>query len=459
MFALSIGLAASWGGAATHPTLDPKADAAKCLECHADKTKGKIVHAAMAKGCLSCHEVRVTGEITRVRLVTTSSLALCLTCHADKKASDIKGLVHSPAVRDCLKCHDPHSTEFKSLLVKPGGGATPLENLCLTCHNTGVDVPQGGSRHAALDTGCGTCHVTHKAGDPAKREFANHLTKDSPPLCLDCHDTKGPVMVKAHQNQSTPEADCVKCHDPHQSKSPKLLRESLNEPVIPIFAQITKEHPYIDPKDIKSETCIKCHPNKSQGKFVHTAVGMGCDSCHTAASDKNKTTITDVATGGDLCAMCHEASKAPVQHGPFKAGLCVVCHDPHTGNYAKQVRAPVNALCLECHGPDATPKKSGSDHLVAMFDGQVRLPETYFAQVPILPLKNGLGHPMEKHPVADTVNPKTKAVFAMNCLTCHQQHAGNVRAMLVKDQKNDMNFCNTCHANQLDLTDVRTGGK
>jgi len=59
MFAFLIGLAVPWLGAAKHPTLDAKVDAAKCLECHADKTKGKFVHSAMASGCLSCHEVRV----------------------------------------------------------------------------------------------------------------------------------------------------------------------------------------------------------------------------------------------------------------------------------------------------------------------------------------------------------------------------------------------------------------
>jgi predicted CXXCH cytochrome family protein len=461
MFALLIGLAVPRVEAATHPPLDPKADAAKCLECHADKAKGKIMHAAMAKGCLSCHEVRVAGEITRVRLVTTSPLALCLTCHADKKASDIKGLVHSPAVRDCLKCHDPHTTENKSLLLKPTTGATPLVNLCLSCHNTGVGVPNGGSRHAALDQGCETCHITHKAGDPAKREFASHLTKDSPQLCLDCHDTKDPAMVKAHQNQSPPEADCLKCHDPHQSNSPKLMRVAAAAPAKaePVITLVTAEHPYIDPKAIKTETCIKCHPNKSQGKFVHTAVGQGCENCHTAASENNKTVITDVATGGDLCAMCHEAQKASVQHAPYKSGQCLVCHDAHTGDYSKQLRASVNDLCLACHGPDASRQKSDSEHLVAVFGGKVKLPEAYFDRVPILPLKYGLGHPIEKHPVADVVNPKTKVPFAMNCLSCHQQHAGNAPLMLVKDQKNNMQFCQTCHTNAMDLTDVRAGGK
>jgi len=323
-----------------------------------------------------------------------------------------------------------------------------------------VDVPPGGSRHAALDKGCETCHATHKVGNPAQREFANHLTKDSPQLCLVCHDAKSAAMVKAHEGQAAPDADCLKCHDPHASKSPKLMLVAATAPVKaePIITLVTAEHPYIDPKAIKTETCIKCHPNKSQGKFVHTAVGQGCDNCHTATSENNKTTITDVATGGDLCAMCHEAPKASVQHEPFKSGQCLVCHDAHTGDYSKQLRASVNDLCLTCHGPDAGRKGADSQQLVAVFGGKVKLPVGYFGRVPVLPLRNGLGHPVIGHPVSNAVNPKTKAPFALNCLTCHQEHAGNVAAMLVKDQKNDMQFCATCHSNSMDQLDVRAGG-
>lgn len=441
--------------AAVHPALPPNVSAAKCLECHGNLNKGKFVHAAMAKGCLSCHEVRVTGDITRVRLVTTNPLDLCLVCHADKNASTLKGTVHSPAVRDCLKCHDPHHAEFKNLLVKSTSGPSPQQNLCLTCHNTGLDVPAGGSRHAALDKGCDTCHVTHKVGNPAQREFADHLTKDSPQLCLDCHDAKTPAMLKAHPNQPLASADCLKCHDPHQSPSPNLLRAAAPVKAVPIITQVTAEHPYIDPKNIKTETCIKCHPNKSQGKYVHTAVAQGCDNCHTAASDKGKTTITDVATGGDLCAMCHEAVKATVQHGPYKQGQCLVCHDPHTSNYPKQLRASVNDLCLQCHGPEADRTIVDTPPEVVIFQGKVKLPVAYLDNVPVLPLKYGLGHPVEKHPVADVVNPKTKITFAMNCLSCHQPHAGNVPAMLVNDQQNNMQFCKTCHVNEMDLKDVR----
>ena len=40
--------------------------------------------------------------------------------------------------------------------------------------------------------------------------------------------------------------------------------------------------------------------------------------------------------------------------------------------------ASPNKLCLECHGPDRKPQKLESEHLVAIFDGKVKLPENYF---------------------------------------------------------------------------------
>jgi len=96
-------------------------------------------------------------------------------------------------------------------------------------------------------------------------------------------------------------------------------------------------------------------------------------------------------------------------------------------------------------------------NLITIFDGKVRLPENYFRKVPILPLKYGLGHPTEFHPVADVRGPKGDTKIAINCLTCHQPHAGKEADMLVKDQKNDLSFCRSCHSNG-NLSDVRVGG-
>ncbi len=176
--------------AAQHPvTLDPKADPSTCLQCHEDKTKGKAVHSAIATGCTSCHEVRTNKDVTRVKLITATSYRLCLKCHADKDATQISGRIHPPSVRDCVKCHDPHTAENKNQLLKAESGGEK-ENLCLSCHQTGLNTPDKGSRHAALDMGCDTCHTMHKTGERGKMEFDFHLDKASPALCLDCHDAK-----------------------------------------------------------------------------------------------------------------------------------------------------------------------------------------------------------------------------------------------------------------------------
>jgi predicted CXXCH cytochrome family protein len=93
------------------------------------------------------------------------------------------------------------------------------------------------------------------------------------------------------------------------------------------------------------------------------------------------------------------------------------------------------------------PKKLESEHMVAIFDGKVELPENYFAKVPVLPLKYNLGHPVDRHPVSDVMEATdiTKVKVKINCLTCHQPHASAQPGLLVNDQANNSQFCATCH--------------
>ena len=230
--------------------LDKNTDPKKCLECHDDKTKHKFVHSAMQGGCLACHEIRVNKDVTRVKLITATPSALCLTCHADKNAAEIKGTVHPPAVHDCLKCHDAHSSDNKNQLVKAESG-DEKENLCLSCHQTGLHVSDKGSRHAALDMGCDTCHMTHKTGPEPTAENRFHLTKAAPALCVDCHDAKDADLQKAHNNQPFATANCVQCHDPHQSDAPKLMAKFQHAP-------------------FQGNGCDTCHQPAKDGKVVLT---------------------------------------------------------------------------------------------------------------------------------------------------------------------------------------------
>ena len=443
---------------AVHPVpLEKNVDAAKCLECHEDKSKGKFVHSAIATGCLSCHEVRVNKDVTRIKLITTTPYGLCLTCHADKDAAQLKGTVHPPAVRDCLKCHDPHTSDNKYQLLKATSG-DKKDNLCLTCHNEGVNVPEKGSRHAALDAGCDTCHVTHKTGADPTTENRYHLTKATPALCVDCHDPKDAALQKAHQNQPFGTANCLQCHDPHQSAQPKLMAKFTHPP----FADKSCDTCHAAAKDGKvvltqknvKDLCVTCHSDKAEliekAKVQHPGAAGDCTDCHNPhASAYPNLPKTDPV---NICLGCHseiaDLAKKAVHHQPAFVQGCFVCHEGHGGDNEHLLRANTpNKLCLECHGPDAKPKKLESEHLVTIFDGKVKLPENYFAKVPVLALQYNLGHPVERHPISDIMDPTniTKVKTPLNCLTCHQPHASAGPDLLANDQSNNTLFCATCH--------------
>jgi predicted CXXCH cytochrome family protein len=438
-----------------HPVpLDKNTDSAKCAECHENKAKGKVVHTAISLGCTTCHEVRVNRDITRVKLIATAPFKVCLTCHADKNAAEIKGVVHKPAIRDCVKCHDPHTSENKNQLLKPASG-DKKSNLCLDCHDTGLEVSDKGSRHLALDAGCDSCHVNHKTGASPDREFRYHLTKATPALCLDCHDVKDSNLIKAHQNQPFEKADCLACHDPHQSDRPKLIQKFAHMPFgekqCEICHQPAKDGKVVLTQASAKELCVTCHAEQAKkiesAKVQHHGALGDCTDCHSPHAGNSPGFPKPNAVS--VCLNCHsdraeEAKKHNLHQPAFEQG-CATCHEPHGGDRPKLLRAEGNALCLECHGPDAEPKKLEKEHLVAIFEGKVRLPENYFKKVPILPLKYGSGHPTQYHPVSDAVNPKTKAIVPMSCLTCHQPHASANRGLLAKDQEVNMAFCKTCH--------------
>jgi predicted CXXCH cytochrome family protein len=454
---LLVVFSTSYGRAAQHPVpLDPKADPSTCLTCHEDKSKGPHVHTAVKTGCTSCHEIRVTKDITRVKLTTTTPTALCLSCHEDKK--QVAGqTIHPPAVRDCIKCHDPHVSPNENQLLKPTTGATKDDNLCLACHTQGTNVPKGGSRHLALDMGCGTCHVTHKTGETEKQEFDYHLTKSAPALCIDCHDVKDANLIKAHQGQPFTTTNCVQCHDPHQSSQANLMQK-FTHPPFATNACDTCHQPSRDGKVVLTQTdskalCVTCHADKAEqidkAKVQHPGAAGDCTDCHSAHA--SQTPGLPKTNGVEICLGCHsdiaEQGKKKVLHEPAFKEACGTCHDAHGNDNEKLLRVKsVNGLCLECHGPDAPePQQVENQPAISIFNGKALLPEGYFKKVPILPLKYGAGHPTQFHPVTDVMDAKTKTMVKIDCLTCHQPHSSANAGLLVKDQRVNMAFCKTCH--------------
>ena len=96
--------------AVEHPGAIPKG--AKCASCHADKTRGKSVHAAMETPCTTCHLEMTQGDLTNLQLAAPKE-ELCFACH---QASPGLGKHVPDSKRQCLDCHDPHRSNRRVLL-------------------------------------------------------------------------------------------------------------------------------------------------------------------------------------------------------------------------------------------------------------------------------------------------------------------------------------------------------
>ncbi|MBZ5514103.1 MAG: hypothetical protein LAN62_04520 [Acidobacteriia bacterium] len=211
------------------------------------------------------------------------------------------------------------------------------------------------------------------------------------------------------------------------------------------MAEETTEHPSVAPRDIKSETCLTCHPDKEEGKFVHSAVTSGCDSCHRATSENGRTTVTLIAAPSELCAVCHKIKPAPTMHGPYRAGRCMICHDPHTSNFPRQVRAETNMLCLSCHGVNQPDVKIDTEvQQVSLPGGQTVSLADYRQAAKIGLDRSGTrGHPIMGHPVSGP-DPRHRNA-PLSCLSCHTPHSSSVAKLLLADAKSNAGFCGKCH--------------
>ncbi|MGE5323468.1 MAG: cytochrome c3 family protein [Actinomycetota bacterium] len=203
------------------------------------------------------------------------------------------------------------------------------------------------------------------------------------------------------------------------------------------------EHPVPLEKNTDSAKCLECHDDKGKGAHVHTAISMGCTTCHEIkVVDKDTTNIDLIAPKEELCFTCHEKSTRATLHGPYKEGKCVLCHDPHTSPYEYQLRASGNALCLECHQNRHFTGK------VALFKTDHELTEEEYAAIPKIWLDPTLtmGHPMGMHKVANMPDP-THPGKQISCLSCHENHASDRDSLVrtVEVNKKKMDACDACH--------------
>ncbi len=303
---------------------------ALCYKCHPRKDIRNYDHKPVEKGkCFKCHDPHQSN--TEKLLKAKSINALCLKCHnVTRKDTSIKKVInmnkafkHKPVEKNCLNCHEHHSSKYRKLLKSEDGNL----QLCMKCHNKNkmdkkwINYKNVKYQHGAIvhkGKKCLECH------DPHSSKYKNILKKDHISVCLNCHnkslksdEDEEPMMnmakhLKTHKHWHKPikehekRGGCAACHNPHGSNHFSILKESYTKKFYGNFSK-------------KGFICFKCHKvekikkqfttkttNFRDGKvnlhFLHIneRKGRTCRACHDEHASKYPKLIRDYTVFGGV---------------------------------------------------------------------------------------------------------------------------------------------------------------
>lgn len=235
---------------------------------------------------------------------------------------------------------------------------------CLECHRAyGEEGRASLSALYALSSailvdqrkGCEGCHgpgSKHVEGRLAAITNPRKLTKmGQADLCFSCHavTVRAGDPVRHFPGHSANHVSCSGCHQVHQPKAEKFLKEEPNRLCISCHRDVATEFNRRSKHPIRPE---EPSPRSSQrgGK-------MRCIDCHRAwhRRDDPNGRQPNVAT----CQGCHAETRGPFLF-PHDAGSqemtngCQACHLPHGSPNRHLLRANGRSLCLSCHSDFAT---------------------------------------------------------------------------------------------------------
>jgi predicted CXXCH cytochrome family protein len=283
-----------------------------CYGCH-DRFSKAFLHSPVSVGeCLICHNPHKSGFKSLLNMEVPT---LCYQCHdrMQKIITDKNYTVHPPAAGKCTTCHNPHESSVSSKLL-----AKDIKSLCSGCHikeNVPMQrhVMEAAFKHkpAIEKESCSNCHEPHSS------PFEYHLKAEPMDLCLKCHNRQltaydGSILMdmKAllENNPSwhgpIREKNCSACHNPHGSNNFRILRHGYP-------AQFYTEEFSID----RYELCFSCHDSS-------------------IIKDKETTTFTNFRNGKTNLHFLHVNRKK-------KGRTCRACHETHASKHPKHIRDSV----------------------------------------------------------------------------------------------------------------------
>jgi DmsE family decaheme c-type cytochrome len=271
--------------------------------------KNKNLFSILRAGYLITAVALLTGVITSraawAESMDASSAAtyvgekVCKNCH-DTENKLFGHTLHANVFRQnprneiektvCEACHGPGSnhvqnaTDKNALIGYSKEWGTPIAKQnaqCLTCHSGGQRMHWEGSIHQTNKLGCSDCH------NPMARFSANGSLKKASitETCQSCHQQqRAEFRKKSHMPVPEGKMTCEDCHNPHGSKTKRLLKA-----------------------DSVNELCYQCHAEK-RGPFLweHAPVRENCLNCHTPHGSNSDKLL--VQTRPFLCSGCHSTT-------------------------------------------------------------------------------------------------------------------------------------------------------
>jgi len=176
------------------------------------------------------------------------------------------------------------------------------------------------------------------------------------------------------------------------------------------------------------EICYSCHDKaKFTKKTVHAAVGMGCTGCHNPHASNNEKLLN--AAVPDLCFNCHDKLEFTRKniHAAVQMG-CLTCHSPHSSDNPGLLAKPIYAVCFDCHD-----NVNNQPHAIAGFSKKGH---------PLgLPKKTKKG---DKESPSSVKDPKREGKL-FSCASCHTPHSSDSIKLFRYPAKSAMNLCTVCH--------------
>jgi predicted CXXCH cytochrome family protein len=173
----------------------------------------------------------------------------------------------------------------------------------------------------------------------------DNFKRPTGPTCDGCHSVDYNIQTKQVAEWNV---GCERCHGPGSAHVDRATRGNILNPARMDYVSA-------------SDTCIQCHSqgrpltNPIEGKYYDWPVGYQVglklqDYWQLEDHKLGELSFTHFPDG--------TAHKNRMQGNDFARSVmyrrgvtCFDCHDAHgTKNYA-QLRKPVNAICLDCHGP------------------------------------------------------------------------------------------------------------